>query len=259
MRCLIMVRLDDFMDMGDTDKRSSGVLYINIYPVIEYPRRIKISKIPYSSEYSPDKWRKRIGNFVYYYGNGIRGNFDEIDVDNPLFGKIFRKYLLDILSENITTPWQLKELKSNLRLIKEITENYDYSNIIKLQYELIIGIHHWQNTNFGLTVDVKINVFDRKTDKRISYPEIKDKYGEGVRKSIWRSVQAFHKHLTSDGKKYATAMRDKFNLLTSLLHEAFDSAFDSLEGEKIFNTPDGEIKIIFKPLEVVEVSNSDGI
>ena len=247
--------INDFMDVGDMDRRSSGVLYINIYPVIEYPRRIKISKIPYSREFSPDKWRKRIGNSVYFYGNGIKDKFDEIDVDNPLFGKIFRKYLLDMLSENITAPWQLKELKSNLRVIKEITETYDYSNRIKLEYELIIGVHHWQNTNFGLTVDLKINIIDRENDQRISYPEIKDKYGEGVKRSIWKSVQAFHRHLSSDGKKYATSMRDKFNLLTGLLHEAFSSS----EGEKIFNTPDGEVKIIFNPLEVVEVSNNDGI
>lgn len=242
----------DFITM---ERRSSGVLFINIYPVIEYPTKIKISKIPYNDEYSPDRWRKRIGNSVYYYGDGIRENFYEIAVNSPLFGKIFRKYLLDMLSENITAPWQLKELKSNLRVVKEITESYDYSDIIKLQYELIIGIHHWQNTNFGLTVDLKINVIDRENNQRISYSEIKDKYGEGVKRSIWRSVQAFHRHLTPDGNKYATAMRDKFNLLTGLLHEAFGSS----EGEKIFNTPDGEVKIIFKPLEVVEVSNNDGI
>ena len=242
-------------DLITMERRSSGVLFINIYPVLEYPTKIKISKVPYNDGYSPDRWRKRIGNSVYYYGNGIRENFDEIDVNSPLFGKIFRKYLLDMLSENITAPWQLKELKSNLRVVKEIIESYDYYNIIKLQYELIIGIHHWQNTNFGLAVDLRINVIDRENNQRISYPEIKDKYGESVRKSIWRSVQAFHRHLRSDGKKYATAMRDKFNLLTSLLQEAFGSS----ESERIFNIPDGKVKIFFKPLEVVEVSNNDGI
>ena len=247
--------INDFMDVGDMDRRNSGVLYVNIYPVIEYPRRIKISKIPYSREFSPDKWRKRIGNSVYYYGNRVMENFDEIDVNNPLFGKIFRKYLLDILSENIIAPWQLKELKSNLRVVKEITESYDYSNKIKLQYELIIGIHHWQGTNFGLTVDLRINVIDRENNQRLSYPEIKDKYGESVRKSIWRSVQTFHRHLRSDGKRYATAMRDKFNLLTDSLKETFGSSQD----EKFFDTIDGKIKIIFKSLEVVEVSNNDGI
>jgi len=246
-----MVRLDDFKDVGDTDKRSSGVLYINIYPVMEYPRRIKISKIPYSREYSPDRWRKRIGNFVYYYGNGIKENSDEIDINSPLFGKIFRKYLLDMLSENITTPWQLKELKSNLRAVKEITESYNYSDKIKLQYELIIGIHHWQITNFGLIVDLKINVIDRETDERISYPKVENRYGGDVRYSIWKSIQAFHRHLRSDGKKYATAMRDKFNLITAHLKEAFGSS----ENEKSFNTPDGGIKITFKPLEIVEVAN----
>ena len=249
------MRLNDFIDVGDAEIRSSGVLFINIYPVINYPRKIKISKIPYNDEYSPDRWRKRIGNSVYYYGDGIRENFDEIDVNSPLFGKIFRKYLLDMLSENITAPWQLKELKSTLRVVKEITESYDYSNKIKLQYELIIGVHHWQNTNFGLTVDMKINVFDRETDKRISYKQIGERYGEDVRYSIWKSVQALHKHLTPEGKRYATAMRDKFNLLTNFLKEVFDSSGD----EKSFDTPDGKVKIIFKPLEVVEVSNNDGI
>lgn len=63
-------------------------------------------------------------------------------------------------------------------------------------------------------------------NERISYQEIKDRYEEGVRKSIWRSVQAFHKHLTPQGKKYATAMRDKFNNITGLLKEAFGVTSD---------------------------------
>lgn len=250
-----METLDDFLGVSGREIRSSGVLHINIYPIKDYPRKIRISKEPYNESYVPDKWRKRIGNSVYFYGNGIKDKFDEIDADNPLFGKIFRKYLLDMLSENITAPWQLKELRSTLRLVKEITESYNYSDKIKLQYEIVISVHHWQNKNFGLTADLKINILDRKTNKRLSYPKIKDRYGENIRKSIWRSVQAFHRHFTFNGKKYATAMREKFNLLTSLLSEAFGSS----EGERIFKTPDGEVKIIFKPLEVVEVSNNDGI
>ena len=246
-----MMKLDDFIDIGDRDRRSSGVLYINIYSIADYPRKIKVSKLPFDKSYIPDKWRKRIRNMIYYYGNSVKKNSDEMDINNPLFASIFRKYILDLLSENITAPWQLKELRSTLRIVKEITEDYGYSNKIKLQYELIIGIHHWQNTNFGLTVDLKINIIDRENNQRISYPEIKDKYGESVRGSIWRSVQAFHRHLRFDGKKYATAMRDKFNLLTSSLKEAFDSSGD----EKSFNMPDGEVKITFKPLEIVEVAD----
>lgn len=246
-----MIRLDDFI----TVERSSGILYINIYPIADYPRKIKVSKIAHDESYSPDKWRKRIGNTVYYYGEDINDRFEKINVDDPVFGMIFRKYLLDLLSENVATPWQLKELRSTLRIVKDISESYGYSDKIKLQYELIIGVHHWQNTNFGLIVDLKINVFDRKTSKRISYPEIRDKYGEDVRKSIWHSVQAFHKHLTPNGNKYATAMQYKFNLLTDLLKEALDSSDD----EKSFKTSDGVVKIIFKPLEVVEVSNNDEI
>ena len=246
-----MMRLDDFMDVERLERRSSGVLYINIYPVTQYPKIIKISKVHYDESFSSGKWRKRIGNFVYYYGKGVENDFEEIDVSNPLFGQIFRKYLLDLLSENITVPWQLKELKSTFRIVKEITEDYGYSNKIKLQYELIIGIHHWQNTNFGLTVDLKINIIDRENNQRISYPEIKDKYGQSVKGSIWRSVQAFHRHLRSDGKKCATAMRDKFNLITALLKDAFGSSGD----EKSFNMPDGEVKIAFKPLEIVEVAD----
>jgi len=46
-------------------------------------------------------------------------------------------------------------------------------------------------------------------------------------------------------------MRDKFNLLTSSLKEAFGSSGD----EKSFNMPDGEVKITFKPLEIVEVAD----
>jgi len=246
-----MTRLDDFMDVERLERRSSGVLYINIYPVVSYPRKIKVSKFPYDKSFSPDKWRKRIENNVFYYGSGIKAQPEEIDVDNSLFGMIFRKYLLDMLSENIATPWQLKELRSTLRIVKEITESYDHSDRIKLQYELIIGVHHWQNTNFGLTIDLKINIFDRKTNERISYPEIGSKYGENVRYSIWKSVQAFHKHLKPDGKRYATAMRDKFNLIKAFLKEAFASS----EDEKSFDTPDGEVKISFKPIEIVEVAD----
>jgi len=250
-----MMRLNDFIEAEGLERRSSGVLYINIYPVVRYPRKLRISRLPYDESFSPGKWRKRVGNMVYYYGSGIKAQPEEIDVDNSLFGMIFRKYLLVLLSENITAPWQLKELRSTLRIVKEITEDYDYSDKIKLQYELIIGVHHWQNTNFGLTVDLKINVIDRENNQRISYPEIKDKYGESVKGSIWRSVQAFHRHLRSDGKKYATAMRDKFNLLTSSLKEVFGSSGD----EKSFDATDGEVKIIFKPLEVVEVANDDRV
>lgn len=232
-------------------ERSSGVLYINIYPIAQYPRKIKVSKVPYDESFLSGKWKKRIGNSIYYYGNYIKNHYEEIDVNIPLFGKIFRKYLLEVLSENVTPPWQLKELRSTLKIVKEITENYDHSNKIKLQYELTIGVHHWQNTNFGLTVDLRINIIDVETDERISYPEIKDKYGESVRRSIWKIVQTFHKHLTPEGKKYATAMRDKFNLLTGLLKEALGSS----ENEKSFETLDGEVKVVFKPLEVVEVPN----
>jgi len=246
-----MMRLNDFIEVEGLERRSSGVLYINIYPVVSYPRKLRISRLPYDESFSPGKWRKRVGNMVYYYGSDIKAQPEEIDVDNSLFSMIFRKYLLDVLSENIVTPWQLKELRSTLRIVKEITESYDYSDKIKLQYELMIGVHHWQNTNFGLTVDLKINVIDRENNQRISYPEIGSKYGENVRYSIWRSVQAFHKHLKPDGKRYATAMRDKFNLITDLLKEAFASS----EDEKSFDTPDGEVKISFKPLEIVEVAD----
>jgi len=247
----MMRKLDDFIGV----EKSSGVLHVNIYPVSEYPRKVKFSKSPYDKSFSPDKWRKRIGNSVYYYGKDIKDNYEELDVNNPLFGMIFRKYLLDLLSENIEPPWQLKELRSTLRIVKEITETYEHSDKIKLEYELIINVHHWQNMNFGLIVDLKINIFDQKTNQRASYPEIKDKYGEDVRKSIWYSVQAFHKHLTSEGKKYATAMRDKFNLITELLKEAFESS----KGEKVFETSDGKIKVVFKPLEVIEVASDDAI
>ena len=180
-----MMRLDDFITL----KRSSGVLYINIYPISDYPRKLRILKIPYKEGYSPAKWRKRIGDSVFYYGKDVGDNFEEIDINNPIFGQIFRRYLLDTLSENITKPWQIKELKSTLNIVKEISENYGYSDKIKLQYELITGVHHWQNTNFGLIVDLKINVFDRATTERISYTEIGNKYGEDVRKSIWRLIK----------------------------------------------------------------------
>ena len=250
-----MRRFSDFIEVERSERRSSGVLYINIYPVSDYPRKIKVSKLPYDESFLPGRWRKRIGNKVFYYGEEIKEKFEEIDVDNPLFGMIFRKYLLDVLSENKATPWQLKELRSTLRIVKEITESYCHSDKIKLQYELIIGVHHWQNTDFGIIADLKINIIDRESDERISYPEIKDKYGEGVRKSIWYSVQAFHKHLTSDGKKYARAMWDKFNLITDLLKEALGASGN----EKPFETSDGRIKIVFKPLEIVEVANDDAV
>ncbi len=246
-----MMRLDDYMDVENIERRSSGVLYINIYPIVNYPEKIKVSKVPYDIGFLSGKWRKRIGRSVYYYGIDIKTHIEEVKVGSPLFGMIFRKYILDLLSENITAPWQLKELKSTMRIVKEISEDYDYSDKIKLQYELIIGVHHWQNTNFGLVVDLKINIFDRKTNERLSYPQIDNRYGNNVRYSIWKSVQAFHKHFTPDGKKYATAMRDKFNLITALLKEAFNSS----DSEKSFDMPEGEVKIIFKPLEIVEVTD----
>jgi len=245
------MRLNNFTNA----ERNSGILYINIYYVADYPRIIKISKAPYDDSFSPGKWKKRIGSFVYYYGNELTGHFEEININNSLFGAIFRKYLLEVLSENINEPWDFKELKSNLTIVKDISDSYKHSDKIKLQYVLIIGVHHWQNTNFGIIVDLKVNIIERVSDKRISYPEIKDKYGESVRESIWSSVQAFHKHLTPNGKKYATAMRDKFNLLTALIKEAFGS----LEDEISFETPDGDVKILFKPLEVVEVADDDAI
>ncbi len=197
-----------------------------------------------------------MGSFIYYYGNRVdikNGSSETINADNKLFGSIFRKYTLSLLSENINKPWQPKEVKSTLRIVKEISEDYEYSEKIRLQYELIIDVHHWRNTNFGLAVDLKINIIDIKNSQRISYPGIKDMYGEGVSNSIWYSVQAFRKHLTSNGKKYATAMQDKFNLLTNSLKEAFDSSGD----EKSFDTSDGKINITFKPIEVVEVSSND--
>ena len=123
-----MMRLDDFIDIiGDMDRISSGVLYINIYPVVSYPRKLRISRLPYNESFSPGKWRKRVGNMVYYYGSGIKAQPVEVDIDNSLFGMIFRKYLLDILSEKVATPWQLKELRSTLRIVKEITESYNHS------------------------------------------------------------------------------------------------------------------------------------
>lgn len=252
MRCLIMISVDE---LTDAERESSGILHINIYPVVEYPNKIKVSKIPYYKNYSSGKWRKRIGDFIFYYGESVKSDFEKINVNNPLFGRIFRKYILDLLSESISAPWRLKELKSTLRIVKEISQDYGYSDIIKLQYELTIGVHHWQDTNFGLIVDLKINVLDRESQEYLSYLSIKEKYGEDVRRSIWRSVQAFHKHLILDGKKYATAMRDKFNLITDLLKESF-----GLSGhERIFDTSDEKIKIAFKPLEIVKVSNDDGI
>jgi len=71
--------------------------------------------------------KKRVGNMVYYYGNCIKAQPVEIDIDNSLFGMIFRKYLLDMLSQNITESWELKELRSTLRIVKEITESYNHS------------------------------------------------------------------------------------------------------------------------------------
>jgi len=36
-----MMRLDDFIDIiGDMDRISSGVLFINIYPITSYPRKL---------------------------------------------------------------------------------------------------------------------------------------------------------------------------------------------------------------------------
>jgi len=251
-----MMRLDDFMDVERLERKSSGVLYINIYPIAQYPKKIKILKVPHDESFSSSKWRKRIGNFVYYYGKGVENDFEEINVSNPLFNNIFRKYLLDLLSENITKPWELRELRSTLSIIKEISESYSYSDIIKLQYELTIGIHHWQKTNFGLIVDLRrINISDRRSGKSLSYFEIKNRYGSDVKDSIWHSVQALRKHLMPDGKKYATAMQDKFNLITSLLKEAFDVSGK----EKSFKANDGMIKVVFEPLEVVEVDSYDAV
>jgi len=246
-----MIKLNDFRETI----RSAGNLYINIYPVIEYPQKIKVLKKPYEESYSPGKWKKRIGDLVYFYGNAAKDSFDNtIDIENGLFGMIFRKYILDLLSENLSPLCQIKDLRSTLRIAKEI-EGYQYADKITLQYELIIGIHHWQNTNFGITADLKINVLDKIRNERISYQEIKDRYGEDIRRSIWRSVQAFHKHLTPKGKRYATAMRDKFSNITDLLKEAF-----SVTGnEKTLDSNDGIIKIAFRPLEVIEVANDDAI
>lgn len=247
-----MIKGSDF----EETRRSAGNLYINIYPLIEYPQRIKVLKEPYDENYSPGKWKKRIGDLVYFYGNATKDSFgDVIDIENDLFGMIFRKYILDMLSENLSHLWQIKDLRPTLRIVKVISESYQYSDRITLQYELIIGIHHWQNTNFGITADLKINVLDKIRNKPISYQEIKDRYGEDIRRSIWRSVQAFHKHLTPQGRRYATAMRDKFLNITDLLKEAF-----SVTGnEKTLNSNDGIIKIAFKPLEVIEVANDDAI
>ncbi len=247
-----MINVNDFIET----RRSAGNLYINIYPVVEYPQRIKVLKNPYDENYSHGKWKKRIGDLVYFYGNTTKNSFDDvIDIENDLFGMIFRKYILDLLSENLSPLWQIKEHRSTLRIVKEISGSYQHADKITLQYELIIGIHHWQNTNFGITADLKINVFDKIRNERISYQEIKDRYGEDVRRSIWRSVQAFHKHLTPQGRRYATAMRDKFLNITDLLKEAF-----SVTGkEKILNTNDGIIKITFEPLEIVEVATDDAI
>jgi len=57
-----MIRIDDFINIDDMDRRSSRVLYINIYSVVDYPRKIKVSKLPFDEGYIPDKWGKRIGD-----------------------------------------------------------------------------------------------------------------------------------------------------------------------------------------------------
>ena len=50
-------------------------------------------------------------------------------------------------------------------------------------------------------------------------------------------------------------MRDKFNLLTNLLRGTFGAS----EYERSFETLNKEVKLIFKPFEIVEVSNYDAI
>ena len=54
-----MMRLNDFIEVEGSERRSSGVLYINIYPVLDYPRKIKVSKLPYDESFSPGKWKKK--------------------------------------------------------------------------------------------------------------------------------------------------------------------------------------------------------
>jgi len=243
-----MEKDDDLINM---QTENLGILRINVFPIVGYPHTVRVSKVKWDQSYSPGKWRKRIGNYIYYFGKGLLQNYEEVHVKDPLFGKIFRKYILDSLSESVTEPWKTRELKSNLVIAKDISENYAHSGKIKLEYELMINIHHWQDTNFGLIADLRVRTIDRESGKPISYSGIKDKYGEMVRKNIWYSVQAFHKHLTRDGKKYQTAMRDKFFLLTELLKEAFGSP----RKEKILYVPDGEVRLVFEPLEVVEVAD----
>ena len=85
-----MVGLNDFIEVEGLERRSSGVLYINIYPVSDYPRKIKVSKLPYDESFSRGKWRKRIGTLVYYYGNCIKAQPVEIDIDNSLFGGAYK-------------------------------------------------------------------------------------------------------------------------------------------------------------------------
>ncbi len=44
---------------------------------------------------------KKNGKHFIIIGNNVGGHFEEIDIGNPLFGMIFRKYPLDLISENI--------------------------------------------------------------------------------------------------------------------------------------------------------------
>ena len=54
-----MMRLNDFIEVEGLERRSSGVLYINIYPVVSYPRKLRISRLPYDESFSPGKWKKK--------------------------------------------------------------------------------------------------------------------------------------------------------------------------------------------------------
>ncbi len=48
--------LNDFGDMEEgVGMGSSGILYINIYPVTNYPGKIKVSKEKYNKSYKPGK------------------------------------------------------------------------------------------------------------------------------------------------------------------------------------------------------------
>ncbi len=57
-----MEELNNFIDIESLERRSSGILYINIYPVAQYPKKIKVSKKSYDESFSPGRWRKRMGN-----------------------------------------------------------------------------------------------------------------------------------------------------------------------------------------------------